>query len=356
MKRAHRNRDLIAQLDPERDYERIYQRTVLYDFPTDARVGLNLAFYRIFAIPHMAQLLVDTGEMLGRPTKRAYDTGLIMYEIITNGLDHPRGREMVALINRAHRPWPISSDDYRYVLAAFIVVPLRWIDRRGWRPLLPHEYDASCLFYRHLADLMNIPNPPETYHDAEQLLDNYEREHLAPSDAGRRLMDATQDIVVRKLPRPTKRFGPALTAALLDQPRLGAAIGLPPPNPALRVAVDAAFTTRNLMQRFRLRRHRAVVPARTAGQRRLPRRVPARPTRPGQLEDRVTAHHAPTTASASATCTRTSASRWCSRARTGSGTAESTVIAARSRVSTSMTIDQLGGKLILHVRQRVSPL
>ena len=54
MKRAYRNRDLIKTLDTETDYLRIYQLTTLYDFPTDMRVGLNLAFYRIFAIPHMA--------------------------------------------------------------------------------------------------------------------------------------------------------------------------------------------------------------------------------------------------------------------------------------------------------------
>src|SRR5664280_393811 len=29
--------------------------------------------------------------------------------------------------------WPILDEDYRYVLAAFIVVPIRWIDCRGWR-------------------------------------------------------------------------------------------------------------------------------------------------------------------------------------------------------------------------------
>ena len=49
MKRAYANRDAIAALDPA-DYLRIYQLTILYDFPKDARIGLNLAFYRVFAI------------------------------------------------------------------------------------------------------------------------------------------------------------------------------------------------------------------------------------------------------------------------------------------------------------------
>ena len=50
MKRAYANRDAIAGLDPG-NYLRTYQLTILYDFPKDARIGLNLAFYRVFATP-----------------------------------------------------------------------------------------------------------------------------------------------------------------------------------------------------------------------------------------------------------------------------------------------------------------
>src|SRR6476620_5677715 len=170
MKRAYANRDLIAAMDVERDYHRIYQLTVLYDFPKDARVGLNLAFYRVFAIPRIAELLAHTGEMLGRPAKRGYDTGLVMYELITHGFDHPRGREMVRLLNRVHRPWPISDEDYLYVLAAFTVVPLRWIEQRGCRTLLPPEREASATFYRELGRRMHIPNLPQDYAAAAALL------------------------------------------------------------------------------------------------------------------------------------------------------------------------------------------
>ena len=120
MKRAYANRDIIAALDPA-DYLRTYQLTILHDFSKDARIGLNLAFYRVFATPRIANLLVETGEMLGRPAKRGYDTGLVMYELISHGFSHPRGREMVRLLNRVHRPWPILDEDYRYVIAAFTV-------------------------------------------------------------------------------------------------------------------------------------------------------------------------------------------------------------------------------------------
>ena len=250
MKRTYANRDEIAALDAG-DYLRIYQLTTLYDFPTDARVGLNLAFYRVFAIPRIANLLIETGEMLGRPAKRGYDTGLVMYELIANGFDHPRGREMVRLLNRVHRPWPILDEDYRYVIAAFTVVPIRWIDRRGWRPLLPAEREASATFYRELGRRMRIPDLPDTYAQAEALLDAYEREHMAPSHAGSQLMDITQRLIVRKLPARLHGLGRPLTSALLNEPQLTRAIGLPRPPPGAVAAVNAAYGLRNILIRLR---------------------------------------------------------------------------------------------------------
>ncbi len=250
MRRAYANRDTIAGLDPG-DYLRIYQLTVLYDFPKDARIGLNLAFYRVFAIPGIANLLVHTGEMLARPAKRGYDTGLVMYELISHGFDHPRGREMVRLINRVHKPWSITEEDYRYVLATFIVLPLRWIEKRGWRTLLPMEREASATFYRELGRRMNIPNLPPDYAAAAAMLDAYEARNMAPSEAGAQLMDATQQFLVRKVPHRLRPLGPTVTSALLDDPPLTQALGLPRPPPGARAVVNAAYTLRNTVIRLR---------------------------------------------------------------------------------------------------------
>ena len=212
--------------------------------------------------------------MLGRPAKRGYDTGLVMYELISHGFDHPRGREMVRLLNRVHRPWPILDEDYRYVIAAFTVVPIRWIERRGWRPLLPAEREASATFYRELGRRMNIPDLPQDYAEAEKLLDAYEAQHMAPSDAGRQLMDTTQQLIVRKLPARAQRFAPPFTSALLDQPAVD---GRP------RTSAPALGRDRRRQNRVPAAQHRhpvqetghrLLVHTRTTGQHRLPPRLP----------------------------------------------------------------------------------
>lgn len=126
------------------------------------------------------------------------------------------------------------------------------------------ELDASCAFYRRLAVLMAIPDPPTSYAEAEQILDTYEKQHLAPSGAGRHLMKVTQDIVVRKLPKPIRRYGPILTSSLLDQPNLGDALGLPRPNHIVGGLLWCGFSVRNSLQRMRrAARHPWFQPGRT---------------------------------------------------------------------------------------------
>lgn len=245
------HREEIRALDAASDFLRIHQLTMLYDFPADAKLGANLAFYRVFSIPRIAELLVGTGEMTGRPTKRAYDTGLVIFELIAQGFDHPRGRAMVRLLRQVHRPWPIAQEDFTYVLCAFIVVPIRWIERRGWRPLLPAEREASAQFYRELGRRMGIRHLPLTYAEAAEILDTFEARHRAPSPAAGQLMSATQRVVAGRIPRLLRRSTPRLTSALLGEPPLSEALGLPRVGRPARCLVDAAYRLRNVVNRWR---------------------------------------------------------------------------------------------------------
>ena len=66
---------------------------------------------------------------------------------------------------------------------------------------------------------------PTSYSQAERHVRRFEEQHLQTSDAGRRLMASTQQIIVRHLPKPLKRFGPSITSALFDQPDLTRSLG-----------------------------------------------------------------------------------------------------------------------------------
>lgn len=227
------------------------------------RYGLNLAFYRPFAVPRIAGLLAHTGETTRQPAKRSYHTALVIYELISAGFDDDRGREMVRLLNRVHGRWNIANEDFLYVLSTFIVVPTRWIEHHGWRPMLHAERVATLTFYRELGRRMNIHNLPDTYEEAAALLDGYETTHLAPSSAGNILMGSTLVLFQNRLPKYLQSYTPILVSALVEDPAIAAALGLPKPKRLIMGVVHIYYRLRN----FRLRRLPATTkPVFTPGQ------------------------------------------------------------------------------------------
>ena len=81
----------------------------------------------------MANVLQRTGHFRRDTSRRAYDTALVIHEIIYGGVDSDRGRKMIKLMNRLHDRPDIHSEDMSYLLDALIVVPTRFMDRYGWR-------------------------------------------------------------------------------------------------------------------------------------------------------------------------------------------------------------------------------
>jgi len=217
------------------DFERIYRDLVMREFWWEARLGLQAAFYRTYAVPRIAKLLLATGEITGRPLKRGYDTGIIMYELIYHGFDHPRGKAMVSLLNRMHRAHDISGDDYRYVLGALMFVPTRVIGRFGRRRLSDVECRATFLFYRRLGELMNIDGLPETSEEFEAWFDAYE---LGFSEAGAALFEASKSLAVQRTPRPLRRVAAAVNDVLLET-QVRDALGIRPPGRWLTLAARA---------------------------------------------------------------------------------------------------------------------
>ena len=90
-----------------------------------------------------------------------------------------------------HGAYPISNDDMRYVLSTFVVTPVRWLFRYGWRPMSNVEKSASVQYYREVARHMNIRDAPSSYGEFESLMDSYEQKHFAFSTGGRAVADAT---------------------------------------------------------------------------------------------------------------------------------------------------------------------
>ena len=200
------------------DAETTYRRLTMQTFAFEIQVGHYLAFVRTFASPRVAGLLVRTGEMEANPRRRATDTGLSMYEMIHHGLDSPEGQEITRNLNALHHRWKIHNNDYLWVLGTFAVLGIQVIDRYGWRKLTDHERQATIDWYRELGTRMGITDIPETYQQFAAWFKAYEQSHLKRTDAGDRLIAATREIVLARVPRPLRPAALRAAAVIVDDP------------------------------------------------------------------------------------------------------------------------------------------
>ncbi|MFC8449746.1 oxygenase MpaB family protein [Kitasatospora sp. NPDC057223] len=239
----------IQQLDPETDFAEIYRISSTHEFPWDTTQALGFALYRTYAVPSIGRLLAATGEFTGRTQKRYDDTVLILEAVVEHGFGSVQGREAIRRMNQMHKRYTITDDDFRYVLATFVVVPKRWLDDYGWRPYSAHEVRASVNYYRELGRHMNIRGIPETYEEFERLLDDYERANFAFDQGGRDVSDATLDLMASWYPTPVRPSIRRSSVCLLDDP-LREAFGYPRPPALLRAVVRGGMRLRGRFVRL----------------------------------------------------------------------------------------------------------
>ena len=239
----------IEGSDAVADYLLIHQLTLREEFPWDMRMAFNLAFNRSFALPRVARELVRTGRVLSEPRRRADDTGIIMYEILLHGFEHPRGRLALRLLNEAHRHVTADNDDSVHVLAALVVVPMRWLQRYGWRPPAEQEREAAAHYYREVGLRMGVRDIPAGYRAFEERFDAYEAAHLRHTPEAERIERASRELLRGRFPKPLRGAADALVAALYDPP-LRRACAVPDPPAWARVGLDLALRARARLLRL----------------------------------------------------------------------------------------------------------
>jgi hypothetical protein len=247
----------IASLDPDRDHVEIMHYLAGWEFPWDHHRALELALYRTYCVPRTSALLDQTGEFHVRPQRRYDDTALLMAEILEWGYDSERGREALRRINRFHRRYDIANEDFLYVLSTFLLEPIRWIDRFGWRRMTEGERHASYVFWREVGRRMairDIPPSPEAF-EAWSLA--HERAHFRYADVNRRIAESTRELFASWFPRPLRPVVRVAIYGMLDEAMLDA-FGFPRPPRGVRPLLNGALRTRARVLRLfpaRKRKH-----------------------------------------------------------------------------------------------------
>ena len=248
MRRDHWQRK-IAELDPETEFEEISRIVAMYEFPWDSQQALSFALFRTYAVPSVGQLLYDTSQFTTDTQKRHDDTALILETIADEGMESPDGRAGVRRMNQMHGSYDISNDDMRYVLSTFVVTPVRWIERYGWRRGTEAERTAAVRYYQRLGSLMGIKDIPADFDGFAELMDSYERETYVFDAKARAVADSTLALFVTFYPKPLRPAMRRFSIALLDD-HLREAFGYEKPSTLMTRLAHGSLVARGRLVRF----------------------------------------------------------------------------------------------------------
>lgn len=238
-------RQQIARLDPEADCEQIVQLTLRDCMLWDVVRSLELALFRTFASPPVGSLLARTGEFDRNGQKRYDDTSLLLLNILRDGLDGTVGSAALERMNRTHAHYNIANEDFLFVLSTFVIDPIWWIDRFGWRRSTTNERQALFHVWRRIGQRMGLQDIPQTLDEMRSRSDAYVRERSRHTPENESVGRATIRIAQGWVPAVLRPLAPGVVASLLDE-RTRTSMGLKRPNSLLRGAVLGSLKLRAL--------------------------------------------------------------------------------------------------------------
>ena len=233
---------LPESLDPEA--LATCQRLAGVLFPWDITRALELALLKTFCVPSIAGLLDRTGEFAQRPRKRYDDTGLMVAEMLRHGPDSPAGVAVIGRMNRIHGHYAIRNDDFLYVLSTFVVEPIRWLQRYGWRPLSAAEQQATYRFWRRVGQRMGLASIPASLEALLAFNQAFEAKHFAAAPANARVAEATLTMLLQDWPPPLRPTIRRLLQAL-PETTVTTSLGWPAPAASLQNAIRAGLRLRS---------------------------------------------------------------------------------------------------------------
>lgn len=240
----HTIRRKIEQLDPVKDHQEIVKLTVLYEFPWDYNRALEMALYKTFASPSISKVLFRSGEFEHHTQKRYDDTDILLSEILENGYDSERGMAAIQHLNWIHSHYPISNEDYLYVLSTFIFESERWINKYGYRKLTINEKIAGFIFWKELGKRMHIENIPDTIEELERFNIEYEQKNFVFHPFNVKVAKVTEDLMLGWfMPEILFPIGRPFLHSIMDE-HLLRAFNHAPVHPLIKALVRSIFGLR----------------------------------------------------------------------------------------------------------------
>ncbi|KAH8585595.1 hypothetical protein B0O99DRAFT_587121 [Bisporella sp. PMI_857] len=221
----------IQNLDPEKDYERIWKLSISYKLNDFIMNLFYAAMFPNIIAPEQAARPVwreDGGKVLHRSTHRAQQTGNFVALVSWYGPSDPRTRRAIHHINSLHTYWMkkytgdfSDVNDYTYTLCTFAVLQHRLLVTLGLPGLSNKERIAACLFWKEISKLffMEGRKPlqqfPDSWDEMISFMEKIENSRVPGTKQGRLIAEAFFDqFAFRYFPLGLRWLGRSLAICL----------------------------------------------------------------------------------------------------------------------------------------------
>lgn len=195
------------------------------------RAGTYLALLRSMAVGELVVHFYRHSALVPHTQARLARTRETIRALICHGFESEAGLAAVAQLRRAHAGVAASNDDYRYVLALFMLEPLRFNAARGGSPLDASEESLLLDFWARVGEAMGLQDCRLGLADWQAFQRDYEARHWRHTPEGEQLAAAClREVLTLSLPWGTRTGFRQLMLLGLD-PALAALLRLPAPAP-----------------------------------------------------------------------------------------------------------------------------
>lgn len=221
MRHPYWARKRIEELDAETDFVEINHLAfeVRYGSKLFTHTLFSLAFVRQMAIPSIANVVYRGGKgpSVTATRKRNNDTLLFFGEFYRHG-NSPEGQKVAEQLNRIHSRFPITNDLNLYTLATLMCEPIRMSHfLTGKNIFSQKETRALYLFWKMVAEMLNITDIPEDEHAMYRFYLDYEKQHFGYTEGGRKVMECLADeFAERWFPKLLHGFARNVYISLFD--------------------------------------------------------------------------------------------------------------------------------------------
>lgn len=231
----------------------IVKTVMLKEFPFMYAFSTQWALIKSYGIASGTKLLVQTRRLTNEKTvgKRSEDTGVILGEILIQGIDSERGMLALSKMNWLHAQYGtrISNGDLVHTLALFVLEPQRWIDTYEWRKMTELEKVAMYVYWKEIGHRMGMQGLPETLEDLKNWTVEYEKTAMVYADSNRKCYDATVGLFLRNVSPRFRDFAYKVSSCFLE-PYVRRTMAVPDPPAWIESLVSFGFKIRAFTIRY----------------------------------------------------------------------------------------------------------